>query len=256
MKQRGVSLLEVLAAGMRAGSFIGMLAVRGGVPDFARLASSCEDPLCRSAVQQGATSWSELSRYGAGHAIFAKGVSKLEAELRRDEAAGIPEIQLMAKMRRGTAALLEEADRATPGYRAALWQGVADGTRAFLLTMWKMREHLPEVMRDERMGLRIGLLSRLPHPSDLVVQGLPKIGLGGGPDAYCEVRDVGLVVAGTDEASVDLIALRHAGIPGNPWAFNHPIHGALQFGRGPMCWDEIRTAAPSSRRAASYNSSA
>ena len=69
----------------------------------------------------------------------------------------------------------------------------------------------------------------------------PKIGLGGGPDAYFEARDVGVMVCGTDEISVDLTATRCAGITGNPWQFNHPIHGALQFGRGPMSWDEIRT---------------
>ena len=85
-----------------------------------------------------------------------------------------------------------------------------------------------------------GLLARLPYQADLVVQGLPKIGLGGGPDAYFEVRDAGVLVAGTDEIGVDLTAIRMAGVPGNPWAFNHPIHGALQFGRGPMSWEEIR----------------
>ena len=90
------------------------------------------------------------------------------------------------------------------------------------------------------MGLRIGLLSRLPYQADLVVQGLPKIGIGGGPDAYFEVRDPGLLVAGTDEIGVDVTAIREAGVPGNPWAFNHPVHGALQFGRGPMCRDEVR----------------
>jgi hypothetical protein len=108
------------------------------------------------------------------------------------------------------------------------------------LTAWRVRDLIPATMRDERMGMRIGLLSRLPHQADLVVEGLPKIGIGGGPDAYFEVRDVGVVVAGADEITVDLVALREAGVEGNPWAYNHPIHGALQFGRGPMSWDEIR----------------
>jgi hypothetical protein len=107
--------------------------------------------------------------------------------------------------------------------------------------MWKTRDLIPAVMRDERLGLRIGLLARLPCQADLVIQGLPKVGLGGGPDAYFEVRDVGIVLAGTDEISVDLAAIRRAGVPGNPWAFNHPIHAALQFGRGPICWEQIRT---------------
>jgi hypothetical protein len=41
---------------------------------------------------------------------------------------------------------------------------------------------------------------------------------------------------------VDLIALRAAGVDGNPWEYNFPIFGALQFGRGPALWDEIRFA--------------
>jgi hypothetical protein len=240
MKQRGESPLDVLTAVMQSGSFTGLFSARSGVRDFARLASACEDLECRSAGRQSSISWGELSRFAAGRSIWTKGASALEAELRRDQAAGVREIDLMAKMRRSTAALLTEAELAAPGFRAALWQGVADGTRAFLLTMWKMREHLPSVMRDERMGLRIGLLSRLPYQSDLVVQGLPKIGIGGGPDAYFEVRDAGIVVAGTDEISVDLTVLLEAGVPGNPWAFNHPIQGALRLGPGPMCREEIK----------------
>lgn len=60
--------------------------------------------------------------------------------------------------------------------------------------------------------------------------------------AFASLRALrGFAVAGSDEISVDLAAIRRAGIPGNPWAFNHPIHAALQFGRGPICWDQIRT---------------
>jgi len=65
-------------------------------------------------------------------------------------------------------------------------------------------------MRDKSMRRRIGLLSRLPRPADLVVQGAPKAGIGS--------------------------------VPGCPWEHNHPIRGALQFGRGPMSWDEIHHA--------------
>jgi hypothetical protein len=241
MKQRGDSLLETLTAVMRSGSFTGLFEARAGVRDFAARAIACEDAQCRRAFEQSVTSWNELSRFADARAIWAKGAAAIESDLRRKEAAGVPDIQLMAAMRRATAALLDDAERAAPGFRASLRRGVTDGTRAFLLTMWRMRELVPAVMRDERMGLRIGLLARLPHQADLVVQGLPKIGLGGGPDAYFEVRDVGAIVAGTDEISVDLAAIRLADVPGNPWAFNHPIHGALQFGPGPICWDQIRT---------------
>jgi hypothetical protein len=241
MRQRGENPLDILAAVMRAGSFTGVLETRAGVSNFDRLPSASGDPQCRLAFEQSLKSWHEWSGLAAGREIWARGAAAIERDLRRDQAAGATDVQLMAAMRGRAAALVVEAERAAPGFRASLRQGVADGTRAFLLTMWKMRDLLPDLMRDERMGLRIGLLTRLPYEADLVVQGLPKIGLGGGPDAYFEVRDVGIVIAGSDEISVDLTAIRRAGVPGNPWSFNHPIHGALQFGRGPMNWDQIRT---------------
>jgi hypothetical protein len=240
MQEMGMSPLDVLSAVMRSGSFTGLFATRVGIPDFGVLASNCGDGNCLDLVAKATASWGELSRFAEGRAIWKEGAEKLEAELRRDQEAGEPITSMMLKMRRGTAALLARCEQASPGFRDSLDQGVVDGTRAFLLTTWRIREMVPPTMRDERMGMRIGLLSRLPHQADLVVQSLPKIGLGGGPDAYFDVRDVGVVVAGTDEISVDLVALREAGVEGNPWAYNHPIHGALQFGSGPMCWDEIR----------------
>jgi hypothetical protein len=240
MRMRGGSPLQVLAAVMQSASFTGLFATRFGLPDFESFAARCTDADCLSAIERGRQSWSEIERFSAGRDIWKRGATALAAELDREHEAGASEIEIMAKMRRRTAALLVECEQASPGFRASLWQGVIDGTRAFLLTSWRLRDLVPAEMRDERMGMRIGLLSRLPHQADLVVQAMPKIGLGGGPDAYFEVRDVGVIVAGTDEMSVDLMAIREAGVPGNPWAFAHPIHGALQFGRGPMSWDEIR----------------
>jgi hypothetical protein len=249
MNQIGVSPLDVLAALMRSGAFTGVLSTRGGMGDFAGLAALCDDPTCQSAIEQSISRWQELARFSVARANWAVEAARLEAELRHEQASGAPETTIMAKMRRGTRALLEEADRVAPGFRGVLWLAVAEGTRAFQMTTWKLREHIPPQMRDEPLGLRIGLLAQLPYRSDLVVQGLPKIGLGGGPDAYFEARDVGIAVAGTDEVSVDLVALREAGIPGNPWAFNHPIHGAIQFSPGPMSWDEIRVAYQDARAA-------
>lgn len=244
MRMRGESAFEILNAILASGSFTGLFARRAGVDGFAALAAGCTDESCRQWLDRCESSWSEVVRLGAGRSVWAAGAAGLNAELWRDREAGRGEIELMAKMRHRGAVLLEQAEQASPGFRRALWQGVADGTRAFLLTMWRLRDHLPAGMRDERMGLRIGLLSQLPQQADLVVQSLPKIGIGGGPDAYFEVRDCGVVVAGSDEMSVDLGALRAAGIPGNPWAFHHPLHGALQFGRGPMSWEDIRTLTP------------
>jgi hypothetical protein len=240
MQELGLSPLDVLGPVMRAGSFTGLFAARAGVRDFDRLAANCGDGRCLNLISQANRSWGALSRFAEGRAIWKEGVEKLEAELRRAEAAGEMATAVMLAMRRGTTALLARCEQASPGFRASMEQGVVDGTKAFLLTAWRVRDLIPATMRDERMGMRIGLLSRLPHQADLVVEGLPKIGIGGGPDAYFEVRDVGVVVAGADEITVDLVALREAGVEGNPWAYNHPIHGALQFGRGPMSWDEIR----------------
>jgi hypothetical protein len=240
MRRRGESPLDILIAILHTGSFTGMFASRANVPDFAAIAASCHDLQCQTAIRESTQDWTGLSQFARGRAVWTEGAIAVDAELRRDRDAGLGDMEIMAKMRRRMAALVTQAEEASPGFRASLTQGVAGGTRAFLLTMWRMREHLPQEMRDESMGLRIGLLSRLPYQADLVVQGLPKIGLGGGPDAYFDVRDAGIVVAGTDEISVDLTAIREAGIDGNPWSFNHPIHGALQFGRGPMCWEEIR----------------
>lgn len=242
MKIRGENPLDVLTAVMHSGAFTGLFASRAGIPDFSRLLSECQDSDCLSACRRSEESWNNLTRLAAGRRIWAEGATALEKELRRDQSGGAPDIEIMAKMRREATALLLRAEAASPGFREAMLQGVADGTRAFLLTLWNMREALPREMRDESMGQRIGLLSRLPHQADLVVQGAAKVGIGGGPDAYTTVKDVGIVVAGTDEISVDLAVLRAAGIPGCPWEYNHPIRGALQFGRGPMSWEEIHHA--------------
>jgi hypothetical protein len=249
MRERGESPLDVLTAVMQAGSFTGLFEARAGISGFARLVSDINDPQCRAAFEQSVTSWNELSGYPAARSIWAKGAAALEADLRRDQAAGVPDPELMAKMRRGTVVLLAEAERAAPGFRVKLGQAVGDGTRAFFLTMWNMRHLLPAAMRDESMGMRIGLLTCLRQRSDLVIQGLPKIGLGGGPDAYFEARDVGAIIAGTDEISVDLTALRIAGLSGHPWAFNHPIYGAVQFSGGPINWRQIRTTGDEEQRA-------
>lgn len=241
MTQRGDSPLDALTALMRGGSFTALFEARAGIPNFAHLASASEDAQCRSAYDQSVSAWSELSRFAAARSRWAEGAAAIEADLRSEQAAGAADTRLMAEMRRRTAGLLAEAERVAPGFRASLMRAVADGTRAFYLTMWKFRDLLPAAMRDQSMGMRIGLLSRLSQRSDLVVQGLSKIGIGGGPDAYFDVRDVGVVLAGADEMSIDLTAIRLGGVPGHPWRFNYPIHGALQFGNGPICWDQIRT---------------
>jgi len=246
MNERGETALDLLSAMMHLSGFSGVIARRSGVHNLSELAS--QDSALGSRAVNSETMWKDFStRMGltAGWKSWVDGTFALEAELRQELRAGQSEVQVLAKMRRRTREILQAADRRSPGFRDALWAAVAGGTRSGLLTAWKFRSLLPATMRDERMGMRIGLLAQLPLQAELIVQGLPKIGTGGGPDAYESVRDVGIVVAGTDEVAVDLVALRSASVPGNPWAYNYPIYGALQFGRGPALWEEIKVAPPS-----------
>ena len=241
MNQRGESALDLLAAMMHLSGYGGILARRSGIANLWELAA--QRPQESGPLLQSRSRWDSLGRVQmlkAGWMHWEKSAWELESELRQDLRSGTPETEIMARMRVRTRAILEEADRRSPGFRAALWAAVAEGTHAGLLFAWRIRNLLPREMRDDRMGMRIGLLSHVPYQADLVVQGLPKIGIGGGPDAYERVREVGIVVAATDEISCDLVALRAAQVPGNPWAYNHPIYGALQFGRGPALWEEIR----------------
>jgi hypothetical protein len=240
MNQRGESPLDVLLGVMHMSGAWGVLARRSGLHAVKEFPG--DGGAAWQARERADARWRDLQNrqeLRQGWVLWEKGALKLEQKLRRALREGATEVEVMARMRARSRALLAEAESASPGFRAALWTAVDGGTRDFLVNTWNVRQLLPREMREERMGLRIGLLSRLPCQADLVVQGLPKIGLGGGPDAYDEVRDAGALVAGTDEASVDLVALQQAGLPGNPWAFHYPVHGALQFGPGPARWEEI-----------------
>ncbi len=240
MNQRGESPLDVLLGVMHMGGAWGGMARRSGVHAVRELMG--EGGPVRQSRERAAACWEGLRQqkeFHRGWVIWEKGALELEKQLRRGLREGVTEVEVMARMRVRSRELLAEAESASPGFRAALWNAVHEGTRDFLVNTWKVRQLLPREMRDERMGLRIGLLAQLPFRSDLVVESLPKIGIGGGPDAYDEVRDAGIIAAGTDEASVDLVALERAGVPGNPWAYHFPVHGALQFGAGPARWEEI-----------------
>jgi hypothetical protein len=109
----------------------------------------------------------------------------------------------------------------------------------------RLRHLVPEELRDERVGMRIGLLAQLPYRSDLVVKSQPQLGEGGGPDAYATVTDVGVIIAGTNEAATDVAAWQAAGRRENLWAVNAPLWGCLAFGRGPMHADEVEVLGPS-----------
>jgi hypothetical protein len=238
LNELGQSALEMLVMMMHLSGFNGIIGTKSGLGDLNKAAPN-------EALVKSTEMWNRLSRTAdllAGWNYWVAGTFTLHSDLRDEMKAGRPETEVMAKMRRMTCGILDEADRRSPGFRKALWAAVYDGTRSGLIGTWRVRDMIPVSMRDERMGMRIGLLSQVPWQAELVVQGLPKIGIGGGPDAYETVRDVGAIVAGTDEVAVDVTALRAAGVEGNPWEYNFPIFGALQFGRGPALWDEIHFA--------------
>ena len=53
------------------------------------------------------------------------------------------------------------------------------------------------------------------------------------------MKDVGVLIAGTNDAATDAAAWKASGKTDNLWAANFPLHGGLVFGRGPMSMDEI-----------------
>jgi Domain of unknown function (DUF362) len=171
---------------------------------------------------------------------FQSEVSKLQDDLNQKRDAGMPVVELMEKMREGVRGLLDKADATSPGFKQAYWDQAHESTRVVLRAGWEVRKLLPDEIRDETIGSAIGLLSQLPYQSDLVIQTQPKIGEGGGPDAYQHVRDVGAIIAGTSEAATDAIAWKLGNQDGNRFNKNFPAWYGLVYGAGPMHDDEIQ----------------
>jgi hypothetical protein len=240
MNKRGEDGLAAFSALTQITGFAAVFASRSGLKDvLARIAGSNDDGLKR-ALKEVEARWNGLRESGRAWKTYAEGSAALTAELKRDRAAGMSEADIMDKMRWRTRDLLDRADREAPGFRQGLWDIVHAGTRVALTAAASFRGAIPNEIKDEQAGARIGLLTALPYQSDLVIQTQPKIGEGGGPDAYRNVRDVGVIIAGTDEASTDAVAWKRAGRTDNVWEANYPVHAALRYGRGPMHHDEIR----------------
>jgi hypothetical protein len=183
--------------------------------------------------------WKHLETFSA-FKTFQKDVEKLQDDLNKKRDGGMPTVQLMEEMRSGVRGLLDKADGTSPGFRQAYWDTAHESTRVVLRAGWEVRKLLPSEIRDESIGSAIGLLSQLPYQSDLVIQTQPKIGEGGGPDAYQHVKDVGAIIAGTTESATDAIAWKMGNQPGNRFNANFPAWYGLVFGRGPMHEDEIQ----------------
>ena len=183
--------------------------------------------------------WAALQGRKGAYGDFKKEIDALQKSLNEQRDAGVDPVTLIDRMRSGIREALEKADAKSPGFKQEFWDTAHASTRVVLRAGWELRKLIPEEIRDEEIGARIGLLSQLPYQSDLVVQTQPKIGEGGGPDAYQHVRDVGAVIVGTHESATDALAWELAGKQGSMWTENYPARFGVMFGVGAMHPDEI-----------------
>jgi len=184
--------------------------------------------------------WGALRDRKEAYGAFKDEIDTLQKELNQQRESGVDSITLMENMRLGIRDALERADGKSPGFKQQFWDTAFESTKVAQRVGWELRGLVPKEIRDEEIGARIGLLSQLPYQSDLVVQTQPKIGEGGGPDAYQNVRDVGAVIVGTHESATDTLAWELAGKQGSMWKDNYPARFGIQFGVGPMHPDEIQ----------------
>ncbi len=238
--KRGLDPLGMFSALSGAQGFGAVIGGRTGLGDIGAKILSAGDEGLKADWRACQSKWDALRASGRAFSIYEKGVADLAAELRRDRDRGMSEPALFDKMRTRTREVLERADEASPGFKQALWDAAHETTRVAMVAGRNLRGLVPKEIRDEDLGARIGLLTSLPYPSDLVIATQPKIGEGGGPDAYHTVRDVGAIVAATDEATADAVAWRRAGRTDSVWETNYPVDAALRYGRGPMHLDEVR----------------
>jgi hypothetical protein len=117
----------------------------------------------------------------------------IEAALAPDSEMSIPERQTLLLLHflppyrssLNLAPLYPSTGRFVDKIRATdLWLDVVPlmlRARQFMIqgAAWKLRHLLPANLRDARMGMRIGLLAQLSMQADLVMHGLPKVGIGG-----------------------------------------------------------------------------
>jgi hypothetical protein len=240
MAERGDSMTAVLPALTQVGGFMAVFSRRAALPHFVEKVSALGDPELSKGLAELEARWKQLQQTVGAWGIFEKGTLLLADELKADEAAGMDGVELAAKMRSRTRAVLDQADRAAPGFRQGLFDAIHAGTRFALVAAARFRNLIPPEIRDEAVGNRIGLLTVPAYRSDLVVQAQPKLGEIGGPDAYGKVSDVGIIVAGTDEASVDVTSWERSGLRENIFRVNHPVHAALRYAHGPMSQDEVK----------------
>jgi hypothetical protein len=242
MNKRGDHPLDVFKLLSQASGFMAIFQKRTGVADVIAKIEASNDPVMKQELEKVQALWDNLRGNVKAWSIFHEGTQALANELDQDRKGGSSEVALMDKMRWQTRAILEKAEKEgeAPGFKQGLWDAMHAATRVAMVAGRHFRSFVPADTRDERAGSRIGLLTALPYQSDLVIQSQAKIGLGGGPDAYHEVKDVGVVSVGTDEASVDAMSWRAAGLEDHIFGSNWPVHFAQLYGRGPMHYDEVQ----------------
>jgi hypothetical protein len=236
----GSDVIKALGLLSRAGGAFAILGHRTGIPDIAERLLAVADDALLGKLKSIEQRWAGLQKDPKAWAAFQQGTTRVIAELQEDVDRKLPQQVVSDKMRWEMRKVLEAADAIAPGFKRDLWQVMHQVTRIALPIMARFREWIPALLRDEAIGGRIGLLSSLPYESDLVVQSQPKMGIGGGPDAYDEVRDVGHIVAGTDEMSCDAYSWSRAGMKDPIWSVNYPVYAALRYGHGPISMDEVK----------------
>lgn len=247
---RGASFAEVVGA--RLGASIPAL-LAGNLPDDVKTPSSAAE-----------NSWNALKNTGAPFREFQVRMGGLEQEVKAARAGGATDRDVIERERAGIRTILQDLDRKNQGLNPPFSQQFQSASSEMtrlgetLIGYERYLNALPpspgREFRGEDMARRIGLLTALPDPSDLVVTGDVKRGIVGGPDAYRHCLDVGETYVSTSEAAVDAAAsarttqildqAEQSGAGGmiawaaernskNPWDSN-VTNGALQFGHAPM----------------------
>ncbi|HVY61838.1 MAG TPA: hypothetical protein VHF22_09305, partial [Planctomycetota bacterium] len=176
MNARGQHPLDGFLGLTQAAGVASIFETRTGTTGTAEKIRASGDPALKALFEGAEAKWQGLQRTGAAWTRFASGAAALAAKLKADRAAGMSEPDVMNEMRRGTRALLDAADKAQPGFRRGFWDAAQAMTRTIMASGGTLRTFIPSGAKDDAQGARIGLLAKLPYPSDLVVLSQPKIG--------------------------------------------------------------------------------
>jgi hypothetical protein len=258
----------------RAGSFAEVIGARYGQSVSDLLAGPLPDEL-RDQRTQADSAWQQFKDSGQPYFAFQVKLGNLERDVSAARAGGMSDRDAIEKTRAGIKGILGDIDGANPGLVPPFsdrFYSAAHETTRLVETLAGYERYLNPLppspgreFRGEDMARRIGLLTSLPDPSDLVITGDVKRGIVGGPDHYVHTLDVGETYVATSEAAVDAAAtartsdlladasarggmLEHASSINstNPWD-NNILNGAVQFGHAPMGPQEMKILGDSAK---------